>query len=219
MKKKKKLVCPIKNTIVKPKIYGTMKEEDKRKDDTVMYKRILPVALTVLLLASLTACAPNIITDEDTWQTAITAGPKPGESTTSKTEDTTSTEGTSSTTADTTTKEDDTTTSKSTSGTTSKTSKSLTTKSTTKSTTKTTTKSTTNPTTAPSSPSDLKEGYCSASSLYVRTGPGTNYESIGGLIRGDRVTITGRSGDWYIIDFNGESAYVSAQYISATPIE
>ncbi len=179
-----------------------------------MYKRIVPTALAVLLLVSLTACAPNITSDEGTWQTAITAGDKPGESTTSKTETTTSTTGTSSTTAST-TEVDDTTTSQSTSGTTSKSSTTKTSKSTTS-----TTKSTTKPTTAPSSsPSDLKEGYCSASSLYVRTGPGTNYESIGGLVRGDKVTITGRSGDWYIIDFNGESAYVSAQYISASPIE
>lgn len=49
--------------------------------------------------------------------------------------------------------------------------------------------------------------------LNVRTGAwGT---IIGGLMDGDRVTIVGEDGDWYKIDYNGRTAYVYKQYISA----
>ena len=57
-------------------------------------------------------------------------------------------------------------------------------------------------------------GTVTASSLIVRSGPGTNYSRIGGLSRGTRVTILSVSGGWYKIVYNGGSAYVSADYVT-----
>jgi len=49
--------------------------------------------------------------------------------------------------------------------------------------------------------------------LNVRTGSwGT---IIGGLSDGDAVTIVGEDGDWYKINYNGQTAYVYKEYISA----
>lgn len=61
-------------------------------------------------------------------------------------------------------------------------------------------------------------------SLNVRRDASTDYDAIGGLEKGASVKIVGREGDFYKIEwssfdgnFDGEYAYVSAQYISATP--
>ncbi|MFX3622923.1 MAG: SH3 domain-containing protein [Ectobacillus sp.] len=51
------------------------------------------------------------------------------------------------------------------------------------------------------------------SSLRVRTGPGTYYPVIGGVLQGQALKVTGVSGDWYKIDRNGTTGYVSAQYV------
>ena len=53
-----------------------------------------------------------------------------------------------------------------------------------------------------------------AGGVNVRTGPGTNYDRIGGFDYGQTVTVTGSSGGWYIVDFNGRTGYVSAEYIT-----
>lgn len=50
-------------------------------------------------------------------------------------------------------------------------------------------------------------------SLNVRSGAGTNYSSIGSLKANATVKITGESGNWYKIDFNGRVGYVSKDYI------
>ena len=50
-------------------------------------------------------------------------------------------------------------------------------------------------------------------SLNVRSGAGTNYSSIGSLKTNATVKITGESGNWYKIDFNGRVGYVSKDYI------
>ena len=52
-----------------------------------------------------------------------------------------------------------------------------------------------------------------ASALRVRSGTSTSSEIVGKVYSGDKVEVTGKIGDWYIIDFNGESRYVSAEYI------
>ena len=52
--------------------------------------------------------------------------------------------------------------------------------------------------------------------LNVRTGAGTSYDSIGKLSEGSTVIITGETGDWYQIDFNGQIGYVSKTYITFT---
>ena len=57
-------------------------------------------------------------------------------------------------------------------------------------------------------------GYVTASALNVRTGAwGT---IVGILNNGDQVKVTGRSGDWYAIDYNGTTRYVSSKYISTS---
>ena len=61
-------------------------------------------------------------------------------------------------------------------------------------------------------------GWCNATTLHVRKTPNQDYESIGGLSYGDKVTILGREGDWYKISFKGGEAYVNAQFIQATEI-
>ena len=53
-----------------------------------------------------------------------------------------------------------------------------------------------------------------ASSLNLRSGPGTNYARIGGISRGASVTLLEKSGSWYKISYNGTQGYVSAEYLS-----
>lgn len=52
-----------------------------------------------------------------------------------------------------------------------------------------------------------------ASSLNVRSGPGSSYKKLGTLKNGANVTVTGESGTWYIIDFGGKTGYVAKSYI------
>ena len=61
-------------------------------------------------------------------------------------------------------------------------------------------------------------------SLNVRRDASINYDAIGGLDKGDKVTIVGEEGDFYKIEwssfdgnFEGQYAYVSKQYVSASP--
>ena len=78
-------------------------------------------------------------------------------------------------------------------------------------------------------PAAISEYPCTAyatDSLNVRRTPNTDYHAVGGLHEGEQVTVIGREGDFYQINFrwsdtneNGETisgatAYVSAQYIS-----
>lgn len=52
--------------------------------------------------------------------------------------------------------------------------------------------------------------------LNVRSGAGTNHSVIGHLNNGAGVTITGESGNWYAISYNGQTGYVSKDYISVS---
>jgi len=49
--------------------------------------------------------------------------------------------------------------------------------------------------------------------LNVRAGAGTNTAILGILYNGAKVTITGTSGDWYKITYNGAAAYVNKAYV------
>ena len=51
------------------------------------------------------------------------------------------------------------------------------------------------------------------SNLNVRKGPGTNYDSIGKLYEGNKVSIIARNGEWYKIKFDSGYGYVSNKYI------
>lgn len=60
-------------------------------------------------------------------------------------------------------------------------------------------------------------GYVNASSLNVRSGPGTNHAVLGSLSHGAVVQITGQSGSWYQIQYKNQQAYVHGDYISSSP--
>lgn len=53
-----------------------------------------------------------------------------------------------------------------------------------------------------------------ASALNVRSGPGTGYSKLGKLSKGTQVTVTGSSGAWAAISYNGAKAYVSGEYLA-----
>lgn len=59
-------------------------------------------------------------------------------------------------------------------------------------------------------------GWITADSLRVRGGAGLSFEVIGGITGGERVQITGKTGDWYAIRFGDTIGYVSAQYVGFT---
>ena len=49
----------------------------------------------------------------------------------------------------------------------------------------------------------------------VRKGPGSDYEKLGSLTAGQKVTVTGQADTgWFRIDYNGEEGYVSDKYLS-----
>ncbi len=52
-----------------------------------------------------------------------------------------------------------------------------------------------------------------ASALRVRSETSTESEVVGKLYDGETVEVTGKIGDWYIIQYDGVSRYVSAEYI------
>lgn len=51
-------------------------------------------------------------------------------------------------------------------------------------------------------------------SLNVRSGPDTSYARLGALRRADEVNITGETGEWYRISYNGGVGYIKACYLS-----
>ncbi len=55
-----------------------------------------------------------------------------------------------------------------------------------------------------------------SSSLNVRQGPSTNHTVIGSLSNGQSVTILGKEGNWYKIEYGSSVGYVSADYIQVT---
>lgn len=58
-----------------------------------------------------------------------------------------------------------------------------------------------------------KTGTVTASSLNVRSGPGTYYSKIGSLKKGATVQIVSQTNGWYKIYYKNGTGYISAQYI------
>ncbi|MBP3708503.1 MAG: L,D-transpeptidase family protein [Clostridia bacterium] len=56
-------------------------------------------------------------------------------------------------------------------------------------------------------------------SLNVRSGPDTSYSRLGSLKRADEIKITGETGEWYRISYNGRVGYIKACYLSSTKPE
>ena len=57
--------------------------------------------------------------------------------------------------------------------------------------------------------------------LNVRAGPGTEYDRIGGANEGEEFAITGKSsdGEWWQIDYEGQSGWLYAPFVTATNAE
>ena len=53
------------------------------------------------------------------------------------------------------------------------------------------------------------------SGLNIRSGPGTNYSRYGALSYGTVVSITGSTGNWSIFTYNGKTAYLYSDYLTA----
>lgn len=49
--------------------------------------------------------------------------------------------------------------------------------------------------------------------LYLRATPSSSGDSLALLERGAALTVTSRSGDWLAVTYNGQSGYISAQYV------
>lgn len=56
-------------------------------------------------------------------------------------------------------------------------------------------------------------GTVSGMSVRVRSGPGTSYSILGVCDTGDTLSVTGESGDWYQVSYNGSTAYVYKTYL------
>lgn len=77
----------------------------------------------------------------------------------------------------------------------------------------TTTPTTTTPTTTTPSTTTGTTLTVTGNTLRVRSGPGTNYEVVSSLAKGDKVTKLGQEGDWYRIQTSdGKTGYISTQY-------
>ena len=57
-------------------------------------------------------------------------------------------------------------------------------------------------------------GTVNTNSLNLRSGAGTNFNSIAKLNNGDKVTILAEEGDWYKVEANGKEGYVSKKYVT-----
>jgi len=57
--------------------------------------------------------------------------------------------------------------------------------------------------------------------MNIRSGPGTDYDRIGGATAGEKFEITGKSpdGEWWQIDFDGQSGWIYAPYVTAANVE
>ncbi len=58
--------------------------------------------------------------------------------------------------------------------------------------------------------------YVTGSSVYVRSGPGTNYEIVTSLIRGNSVKAVAETSQWYKVEVNGQTGYISKSLVSTT---
>ena len=67
-----------------------------------------------------------------------------------------------------------------------------------------------------STTSTQKTVYVTASSLNVRSGPGTSYSVIGGLSKGSSASVVGTSGNWYKIKYGSGYGYISSSYTSSS---
>lgn len=72
---------------------------------------------------------------------------------------------------------------------------------------------TTTQTTTTVATTTTQHGNLAATDVIVRSGPGLDYDAIGGIGYDEEVIILGREGDWYRIQFGDQIGYISAQYV------
>lgn len=63
------------------------------------------------------------------------------------------------------------------------------------------------------------DGTVNGSSVNIRTAPSTSAQVIGQANSGDLLNVTGVSGDWYVISYNGTKAYVYKDYVNGTMLK
>lgn len=73
--------------------------------------------------------------------------------------------------------------------------------------------SSTSTTTTPSG----KTGAVIGTSVRMRSGPGTNYDTLGYYSNGVTMTVLGSENGWYKVSYNGKTGYIIAQYLRVTP--
>ena len=56
--------------------------------------------------------------------------------------------------------------------------------------------------------------YVSTSSIYVRKGPGTDYEVVDSLIINNTVKVVAENGDWYKVEVDGKTGYIAKRLLS-----
>ena len=75
---------------------------------------------------------------------------------------------------------------------------------------------TSNPTSQPTAAPSGATGTVTASSLIVRSGPGTSNSRIGALAKGSKVTILETVNGWHKIQYGSGTGYVSGDYVTVT---
>lgn len=68
------------------------------------------------------------------------------------------------------------------------------------------------PNTGTNTPSANSTLTITGNTLNIRSGPGTNYEVVGSLAKGDKVTRLGTEGEWYRIQHGNVTGYISVDY-------
>lgn len=53
-------------------------------------------------------------------------------------------------------------------------------------------------------------------SVNVRSGPGAGYKLLGTAPKGASYAVTGKSGSWYAVLYNGKTGYINSEYLSVT---
>ena len=64
-----------------------------------------------------------------------------------------------------------------------------------------------------------KDMYVNTASIYMRKGPGTNYEVVDSLILNSGVVVTGEVEDWYQVKVDGKIGYIAKRLLSNTKTE
>ena len=67
--------------------------------------------------------------------------------------------------------------------------------------------------TSASSNANAAPGIVTGGVINVRSGPGTDFDKVTTLSTGKKVSLLGRSGDWYLVTFDGMRGYIFHEYI------